>query len=150
MLSTLTSRLSPRQREAFAGARRAAEQVVRRRTRLLRLAQRAYVKLLDNEKPMARVRDDLQTLLRLSKAWARREYRLIPWRSLVYAVAAIVYFVNPIDLIPDVLVGIGFIDDAAVIGFVVHAISDDLRAFKAWEALAPPPGDVHSDTPQAS
>lgn len=141
MLSTLTSRLSQRQREAFAGARRAAEQVVQRRTRLLRLTRSAYVKLLGNQKPLARVRDDLHTLIRLARAWAKKEYRSIPWRSLIYAVAAIVYFVNPVDLIPDVLVGIGFIDDAAVIGAVVRALHNDLRDFEAWEALPPPPDE---------
>ena len=45
----------------------------------------------------------------------------------------IIYFVSPIDLIPDVIAGIGFIDDAAVIGLVVMQIKADLDNFLAWE-----------------
>jgi uncharacterized membrane protein YkvA (DUF1232 family) len=36
-------------------------------------------------------------------------------------------------MIPDALVGIGFIDDAAVIAFVVAQINADLDNFLAWE-----------------
>lgn len=48
-------------------------------------------------------------------------------------IVAIIYFVSPIDMIPDALVGIGFIDDAAVIAFVVAQINADLDNFLAWE-----------------
>ncbi|MEX0822159.1 MAG: DUF1232 domain-containing protein [Rhodothermales bacterium] len=72
-------------------------------------------------------------MIRMARAWATRSYAGIPWRSVVYVVAAIIYFVNPADLVPDVLAGIGFVDDAAVIGAVVHSVTDDLSAFRDWE-----------------
>jgi len=37
------------------------------------------------------------------------------------------------DLIPDVIPGVGLFDDAVVIGWVITAIRDDLDAFLAWE-----------------
>lgn len=40
---------------------------------------------------------------------------------------ALAYWVLPIDLIPDVLVGIGFTDDAAVIAAVVATLSAHIR-----------------------
>lgn len=73
--------------------------------------------------------------MRMTKAWALREYRTVPWKSLVYIVGAIVYFVNPIDVIPDVLGGIGFIDDAAVAAAVVRTVQAQLDAFREWEEL---------------
>lgn len=132
--------LSKKQRSAFNVARRAALGVVKRRFRVLGLARDAYVKLTKNEDALKEVQGDLRTLTRYARAWAKREYRAMPWKSLLYAVAALVYFVNPIDLVPDALAGLGFVDDVAVIGFVANAIRKDLENFRAWEAgeAAPP------------
>jgi uncharacterized membrane protein YkvA (DUF1232 family) len=49
-------------------------------------------------------------------------------------IAAIVYFVMPLDLIPDFLAGFGFVDDAAVLGWTVKTLSSDIDAFTEWEA----------------
>lgn len=125
--------LTRRQRSAFAKAKNAAEIVLKRRMRVLHLAREAYTKLAGEQDAMTRVKNDLLLMLRLSRAWALREYRTIPWKSLLYIIAAIVYFVNPVDLIPDVLAGLGFIDDVAVIAAVVRAIRNDLDAFHDWE-----------------
>ena len=42
--------------------------------------------------------------------------------------AALAYFVLPVDAIPDVLVGIGFTDDAAVIAAVIATLSSHIRS----------------------
>lgn len=125
--------MSNKQRRAFDIAQEAARKVIRRRMKLLRLTKDAYVKLGKGDGALARVALDLQTMLRLSRSWARREYRAVPWRALVYVVGAVVYFVNPVDLIPDVLTGLGFVDDAAVIAAVVRSVNAELVAFRNWE-----------------
>lgn len=40
--------------------------------------------------------------------------RSLPWHSLTSVVAAVVYGVSPIDLIPDVIPLLGWLDDALV------------------------------------
>lgn len=130
------SRLSPGLRRAFATSQRAARHVLRRRFRVLTLLKDAYVKHGVQSEAMERVRDDFGTMLRMAKAWALREYSTVPWKALVYIVGAIIYFVNPIDLIPDMLAGIGFVDDAAVITAVVRAVHHELDAFRKWEETA--------------
>jgi uncharacterized membrane protein YkvA (DUF1232 family) len=77
--------------------------------------------------------DDLRTLLRLIRAYSKKDYREVPKRTLVLAAGAVVYFVNLADLIPDVIPVIGYVDDVAVLLFVVDSISSDLDAFRAWE-----------------
>lgn len=119
---------------AFARALQAARKAVNRRIRLLRLARVAYAKLLENEGSLGRTRTDVWHLIRMVRAWARREYGAVPWRALVYVVGALIYFVNPADLIPDAIVGIGFLDDAAIIAAVVRALRSDVDAFLDWEA----------------
>ena len=85
-----------------------------------------------NRGPLADVWGYLTALFRLLRAYIRRDYRDIPWSSIVLVIVAIIYFVSPIDLIPDILPG-GYIDDAAVIAFVIAQIKADLDNFLAWE-----------------
>jgi uncharacterized membrane protein YkvA (DUF1232 family) len=82
--------------------------------------------------PLAEVWGYLTALFRLLRAYTRGDYRDIAWRPIVLVIAAIIYFVSPIDLIPDFLPG-GFIDDAMVIGFIIAQIKVDLDNFLTWE-----------------
>lgn len=47
--------------------------------------------------------------------------------------AGLIYFVSPVDLIPDVIPVIGLTDDAVVLGFVIRTVRQELEAFMAWE-----------------
>lgn len=111
----------------------AARKVMARRVRLILLVRNTYLRLGRHENIVGQFQEDVLILARLVKAWTLGRYRQLPWKSVLYAVAAILYFVNPIDLIPDAIVGIGFLDDAAVAAAVVRAIHKDLQAFRKWE-----------------
>lgn len=75
----------------------------------------------------------LSLLGRLVKAYASGQYRAIPWKSLLSIVAVLLYFVNPIDLIPDFLPLIGLADDVALTLWLFRSLGKDLAAFEAWE-----------------
>lgn len=77
--------------------------------------------------------DDLKLLIRLVRAWAKGDYKDVPITTIILAVAAIIYFVAPIDAIPDWILVVGYVDDAAVIAFVIASIKNDLTAFRGWE-----------------
>tara|TARA_B100001013_G_C24302433_1_gene321343 strand:- start:368 stop:538 length:171 start_codon:yes stop_codon:yes gene_type:complete len=47
---------------------------------------------------------------------------------------AVIYFLNPIDLSPDMIPGIGYVDDVSIIAFVLNSIRADLQQFLEWEA----------------
>ncbi len=126
--------VAPLHTRAFALAFRAAQRILTRRSRLLRLVIYGYRQLVLNQASLSPVRREVQTLLRLLQAWARGEYRVIPWRSLLYSVAALVYLVNPADLIPDVVVGLGLVDDVAVVAAVARMLQSDLERFRLWES----------------
>lgn len=120
-------------RKSLRRAWKAARHVLKKRLRVLGLVHQAYDKLAENEDALGRIRRDLVGMLRLISAWASREYQRVPWRSVLYAVAAVIYLLNPADAIPDALLGIGFVDDIAVITAVAKAIQKDLEQFRAWE-----------------
>jgi uncharacterized membrane protein YkvA (DUF1232 family) len=75
----------------------------------------------------------LQTMLRLIRAYSRGEYHNVTESSLVVIVAAIIYLVNPLDLIPDAIPGLGFLDDATVLALAVRRTRQDLDDFMTWE-----------------
>lgn len=75
----------------------------------------------------------LQAMIRLVRAYSNGSYREIPIGSLVSILVAVIYFVSPIDFIPDVIPIAGLVDDAIVAGFVLKMVRDDLDAFMEWE-----------------
>lgn len=77
--------------------------------------------------------DDLKTLMRLLSAWISRKYTGVETQTIVYTVVAVVYFVTPTDFVPDFVLGLGFVDDIAVLTWVLEKIRDDVNKFKEWE-----------------
>ncbi len=75
-------------------------------------------------------------MLRLIRAYYRREYRNIPTQNLVLIIGAIIYILNPFDLIPDWIVGLGFADDAVVLAFAVRRTRQTLDDFMTWETAS--------------
>lgn len=72
-------------------------------------------------------------LRRMLVAYVKGQYRGFPLRTAVLATAALLYFVNPFDLIPDWIAGFGLIDDATVIAFVLNSVQSDVDKFRTWE-----------------
>jgi uncharacterized membrane protein YkvA (DUF1232 family) len=87
-----------------------------------------------NKGPLADIWNYFTALFRLLRAYVRRQYTDIAWRSIVLITVAILYFVIPTDLIPDFIPALGFLDDAAVIGFAIAQVKADLDNFLLWEA----------------
>ncbi len=56
--------------------------------------------------------------------------------TLVVIVAAIIYVVNPLDVIPDALPALGFLDDATVLALAVRRARQTLDDFMTWETAA--------------
>ena len=54
-------------------------------------------------------------------------------QNLVMIVGAIIYILNPFDLIPDWIVGLGFADDAIVLAFAVRQTRQTSDDFMTWE-----------------
>jgi uncharacterized membrane protein YkvA (DUF1232 family) len=76
---------------------------------------------------------DLLALGRLLKAWLKRDYRQVSKKSIVMALGALAYFLSPIDIILDAIPFAGFLDDAAVLGWVLREIRHEIAAFRSWE-----------------
>lgn len=105
-------------------------------TLLKKLLLEAAVKADANKSKIRGVWTNFQALVRMVQAWRRGQYKEVPWRSLLAAVAAILYFVNPFDLIPDFLL-VGLVDDVVLMGWVLTSLRSDLNKFLLWERTVP-------------
>ncbi|MCQ4316171.1 DUF1232 domain-containing protein [Stutzerimonas zhaodongensis] len=83
------------------------------------------------------LREDLSLLQALCVAWWRGEYRAISKPALVAVVAGLLYFLSPLDAIPDWIPGLGFVDDLAVLAWVMRKWADELQAFRTWKGRQP-------------
>lgn len=58
----------------------------------------------------------------------------VPWRTTAAIVFALGYFLMSVDVIPDVIPVVGFLDDAAVVAEIVYLLSGDIRRFRTHQA----------------
>ena len=75
----------------------------------------------------------LQTAIAMINAWRGGDYEGVSTKTMVTLVAAVLYFVVPMDVIPDFFLGWGFIDDMAVMGYVFSQLTEEVEAFKTWQ-----------------
>jgi uncharacterized membrane protein YkvA (DUF1232 family) len=122
----------------FGQARRRAEEYAADPKKVSGLLDDAERKAERNRDRLEKILDGLQSLFRLIGAWLRGRYRIVPWRTIVLSIAAVIYFVNPLDVVPDFLPIFGFLDDAGVLAFVLQSVRKDIDRFLEWERSAPP------------
>lgn len=82
---------------------------------------------------VSRMAINLRVMSRMIKEYTKGSYRELPWRSLTAIVAGMVYFLMPIDLIPDFIPFTGLLDDFTVIMLISGAFRQDIEEFIAWE-----------------
>jgi uncharacterized membrane protein YkvA (DUF1232 family) len=81
----------------------------------------------------ASAKEKFQILSRLGTAYATGKYKSIPWKPVMTMLAAIIYFLNPIDLVPDFIPGIGLTDDFGILMWVYNSVLDEVDKFLEWE-----------------
>lgn len=87
--------------------------------------------------PIAAAAGSLAVMGRMLGAYAKREYRTLPWGVLVSVAASLLYFVMPWDAVPDFILGMGLVDDAALIAFIAAQVRGELDKFALWEQGRP-------------
>jgi uncharacterized membrane protein YkvA (DUF1232 family) len=87
----------------------------------------------DVPQPLKELWADLKAMVTCVRDYWSGTYREIPWKSIAAMTGAIVYFVSPIDVIPDFVPLIGYVDDAAVISLALKWVADDLAAYRRWK-----------------
>jgi len=74
----------------------------------------------------------LSVLASMVHSYATGKYKEIPLGSILAATAAIIYFVSPVDVVPDAFGALGLADDAAVIAACVFLVKTDIEDYIVW------------------
>jgi uncharacterized membrane protein YkvA (DUF1232 family) len=126
--------LKERLEAEFAQAMKSAKSYVGNPQRMRALFQEAAKEAASLPRdPFKETWPYFQTMLRLIRAYYQGGYRAVPESTLVVIVAAVIYVVNPLDLIPDAIPALGFLDDATVLALAVRRTRQTLDDFMAWE-----------------
>ena len=129
--------MSGKEPSGFSAYLRRGARLLSNPSGLKRLVVQAAKKLngSGSEKVKA-VGEQLGLLIDLLKAYIAGDYRDISTQAIASVAGAIIYFVVPLDGVPDFLFGWGFVDDAAVISYVIAQLSTELESFKQWRETA--------------
>lgn len=74
------------------------------------------------------------TLVRLVRSYVSGEYRNIATSTIISGLAVLLYVLSPIDLIPDFIPVLGFLDDLSLVSWFVGKFQVEITKFRDWEA----------------
>lgn len=86
-----------------------------------------------SKKGLSEVKENILLLIDYMSDIVNGNYKDYSVKSLLFVVAAMIYLVSPIDVIPDFIIGIGLTDDVAVIFFVLREVSLELDKYNKWK-----------------
>lgn len=122
----------------FKRARDLAAGVVSNRLRLATLlgaVGRKLSEVEDKRKVAQEVKEIIFLLGRLLKSSVYGQYKALPWKSVLSIAASLIYFLNPADIIPDIIPFSGFLDDFTILVWTYNSLCKELEEFKKWEEV---------------
>ena len=94
----------------------------------------AFLQKLENKLKVIPVAGDtlamVPIMISLIRSYIKKEYTEIPIGTIVAVISALAYVLSPVDVITDVIPGIGYIDDAAVIFACLKLVGSDVEEYQ--------------------
>lgn len=94
--------------------------------------EEAISKKLSNASPLRKYAELGKILFAMLKDVKKGIYPNVPWFTIATIAVALLYIFNPLDLIPDFIPGIGYIDDLAVLSIGLGWVETDLHKYLDW------------------
>lgn len=60
-------------------------------------------------------------------------YTNVPWFTIASIAFTMLYVINPFDIMPDFIPGIGYVDDFAILTFSIRFMETDLHKYLDWK-----------------
>ena len=121
----------------FKGILKRAEGYLKQPLRIKQLLNDAYKKASEKKDfgtIAHEVWENLQLLGRMIKASVAGDYHGVPTSTLIGGVAVLLYFLTPIDFVPDFIPVVGLLDDVSLLAWFMTSIKEEINKFADWEA----------------
>lgn len=120
-------------KSSFKAFTKIAQGLLTDKNKTLSKLQEGFTKATANKGKLTDVWEKMQLLFSLAKDYADGSYNNVSRASIVAIIGSLLYFISPLDVIPDFILGLGFIDDAFIIGFVFNKVAKELEKYQAWK-----------------
>lgn len=120
-------------KSSFKRFSKTAQHLLTDKDKTLSKIQEGLAKANINKAKLTDVWDKIQLLFQLAKDYANGNYKDVSNASIVAIIGSLLYFISPIDVIPDFILGIGFLDDAFIIGYVFNKVAKELDKYQSWK-----------------
>jgi len=108
-----------------------AEELLRDEDKMERFLQRLEKKL--RVIPVAGNKlSEVPIMVSLVRNYVKKEYQDIPIGSIIAIISALIYFVSPLDVVPDSIPVLGYFDDAAVVAACWNLVETDVEEYVKW------------------
>jgi uncharacterized membrane protein YkvA (DUF1232 family) len=73
------------------------------------------------------------TLVRLVRNYITGDYRQIQTSTIISGLAVLLYVLSPIDLVPDFIPVLGFLDDLSLVSWFMGKFQVEIAKYREWE-----------------
>ena len=116
----------------FEDTRDSAAEYIASKKKVASLLSKVRNKAKQNYESLLGAWESLHILVRIVRAHVSGKFQS-PLATVLAAIAALIYLVEPFDLIPDSVPVFGLLDDVAVIAFVARKNLSEISRFRRWE-----------------
>lgn len=95
--------------------------------------QRAIEEKVKGSGRLKRFGADIKLMFSMIRDYWYGNYRSVPWKTIAAVAGALLYVLNPLDFIPDIILAFGFLDDAGVVALCLKLVESDLHRYAAWK-----------------
>jgi len=88
-----------------------------------------------NDKNLKKFVEDVKIFFSMLKDFFTRKYTSVPVGTIMAIVGSLLYVLSPIDVIPDFIPVVGYLDDAGVIALCLNFVKTDIDKYKEFKGL---------------
>lgn len=90
------------------------------------------MKTVDKKEIFHSLRHEMGIIFLLCTDVLRGHYRGIKKKNMILIIAALLYLLNPMDIVPDFILALGFLDDLTLLTFVLSKVKKELEEYENW------------------
>ncbi len=92
-------------------------------------------KVEEEKRIFDKIWDELPFMFSMAKDWITGKYKDVSFTTMITILGGIIYFLSPIDIIPDFIPIIGYLDDLYILSTVIDRVKEEIEKYKLWKKI---------------